>query len=169
MAFDPDAYLAKNKKEGFDPDAYLAKPDGHGDGEDAIGSMVGSITTHEVTAPRDESTSVPGKVSSYLKRLFAATKESMTPPKTMEEVKRLLSPSAGKYGVGRFMEEEGKRVGSSVRNAGKKVAEDFVELPGVRQFPKTAAVAGGLGSAAVDMMSDSLTPSSTQLSSPARK
>ena len=98
---------------------------------------------------------VAESVIQHLKNL----KESVSPPTSMAELKAAASPTVGKRGVLKSLEQEGKRLGGAVRASGQKIAEDFVALPGVREFPKAAAATGAAGSALVDMISDSLTPS----------
>ena len=115
-----------------------------------------ALTTNEVEPSRDKS------VSDYVKRLFDATKETMTPPTTMDAVKRLLSPSSGKFGVGRFFEQEGKGIGEAVRDAAMNIATKSAESKPGQAFPVTTSAAGATGSAIIDMISDSLTPSAMQ-------
>lgn len=121
----------------------------------AAEAIVPGLQTGDVTPPE-----VPGTpaaaVSAYLRRIFKAHNPF---PTSQEEIRGALTPTPGKVGAGRFLEEEGKRVGAAARGAGMNMAEDFVELPGVRQFPEAAATAGATGSAVVDILSDTLTPS----------
>lgn len=120
-----------------------------------IADLVSTLHTGDVVPPP-----VPDKpvdaMASYLKRL---AKAHVPFPTSMKEVKDLISPSPGKFGMGRFLEEEGKRVGGAIRASGENAAEDFVTLPGVNQFPRAAAAVGATGSAVADLLSDSLTPS----------
>ncbi len=120
-----------------------------------MGAAVSTLHTGDVKPP-DLPEGIPAKVSAYLQRIMKAHNPI---PGSMDDVKAALSPTPGKAGMGRFLEEEGHRVGEAVRGAGENMAEGFVELPGVNRFPEAAAGVAATGSAAVDLLSDTLTPS----------
>lgn len=121
-----------------------------------LGTVVSALHTGDVTPPALPE-GIPAKVSSYLQRVMKAHNPF---PTSMDDVKGIFEPSPGKVGAGRFLEEEGKRVGEAVRGAGYNMAEAFAEAPGLRQFPEVAGRVAAFGiSAPIDLLSDTLTPS----------
>lgn len=120
-----------------------------------VEESVSALHTGDVVPP-DLPESISGKLSSYITRLMKAHNPF---PTSLEDIKGALSPTPGKVGMGRFLEEEGKRVGKSVRAVGRHSAEDLVQLPGFNKFPEASAAYGAGSSAALDLISDSLTPS----------
>lgn len=128
--------------EGFDLDQPETSP--------LVKTAVKSVSTEDVpAAPQDES--IRDAIMRFLTRTYSPSGYKM-------EDQLALTP--GKAGPSRFLEEQGKKVGSAVREAESNLMEKFVELPGVRAFPKTAAGVAATRSAGLDMISDSLTPSS---------
>lgn len=71
-------------------------------------------------------------------RLFKDTVEGFAPPTSLEAAKRFLHPVPGAYGPQRSAQE----VQTRGREYGSNAIENFVQLPFVRDYPKTAAALG---------------------------
>lgn len=65
-------------------------------------------------------------ISSWLQRLSAGMAESGTPPLSIEAVKRLLSPKAGKYGVGKTLEDLGGKIVKASEGIKRRVEDTRV-------------------------------------------
>lgn len=79
-----------------------------------------------------------GGSSDMVARLAKDTLEGFAPPTSMESAKRLLNPNAGQFGPNRFAQDIQD---AAAQNANIQ-AENFVQQPGVNQFPRTAAAIG---------------------------
>lgn len=101
----------------------------------------------------------PPKDGGLMSRLLRGTRQTLF-PSNMNEVKSLVNPNAGQYGMSRILEEEGKRVGAAVRAS--DVSGKIAGSPIGAKLPQAALFPMAMGSAAVDAVSDSLTPSSFQ-------
>jgi hypothetical protein len=155
MAFNPDEYLAKYDRPssgGFDPDAYLAKYD--------TTAAQPSLAESAVSAIQPEVQGPPTNNEGFLSRLARGTRQAFF-PKNMAEVKSALNPNLGQFGVSKILEEEGKRVGASVRNIGEKTGDFYADTLG-RKHPYLAATVGTAVGLPLEVASDSLTPSAMQ-------
>lgn len=103
----------------------------------------------------------PPEGEGLLSRLGRATRQ-MFFPKNFDEVKGLINPNAGQYGVSRLLEEEGKRLGGAVRSSAQNTAEELATSQFGQQNPNIAAGLGAVYSTVADVASDSLTPSAMQ-------
>lgn len=90
----------------------------------------------------------PKTKSEGLRRFAKDTMEGFSPPVTLEGLRRFLSPAVGQYGVMRT----GQDVATYGREDINKMAENFVERPGVNQYPRLAAAIGAGGSLMGDML-----------------
>lgn len=138
--FELDEALAGAPAPGPAPAAPTLPPDFEVDppAPSAMGRMVKSVTTNDVTPPKLPE-GIPAKVASYLQRLFKGTVETGMAPLGMEmkdgklstiskeTAGRVLAPTPGKAGVSRVFEEEGKRLGGAVRGVGKNVSEAIAD------------------------------------------
>lgn len=109
--------------------------------EDEVIADEQSLASKAVEAIQPEVTGPPQEKESFLSRLARGTRQ-MFFPTSMDEVKSALNPNLGQFGVSKILEEEGKRVGASVRGS-------LEGVPGPVKF---------IG----DVMSDQLTPSAMQ-------
>ncbi len=100
-----------------------------------------------------------GKIS----QLGRATFENLAPT-SPDQFKRLFSPTAGQFGLGRLFESAGAQVGQAVRGAGLQRAEQLAESRIGQRFPRTAATVGAAGSSIADLFSEGLRPSTLQQS-----
>lgn len=100
-----------------------------------------TLAESAVSAIQPEVTGPPQEKESFLTRLARGTRQ-MFFPKDMDEVKSAFNPNLGQFGVAKILEEEGKRVGASVRGS-------LEGAPGPVKF---------VG----DVLSDQLTPSAMQ-------
>jgi len=121
---------------------------------DPLAATAAGMVSPAVDVPTDTSP------AGYVKRLFNASKEMFIP--SMENVKRLFSPSAGQFGVSKVLEEEGRRVGGAVRSAAENTAEQIATSKFGQQNPNLSAGMGAAYSTVADVASDSLTPSAFQ-------
>lgn len=103
----------------------------------------------------------PGGVPGTVKRVWDATKETFI-PMSADAQKRLFNPVAGRFGLGKFFEEEGGRVAEAVRPAGQKVAEMIAESPIANVSPVLAAGLATPVAVATDILADSFKPSVLQ-------
>lgn len=90
-----------------------------------------------------------------------ATKETLVPG-SLESVKRLLNPNAGQFGLGRYLEQQGQKVGQAANESAQNLAEKIATSQFGQRNPKTSAALGAGLSTAVGLTSDQLTPSAMQ-------
>lgn len=95
----------------------------------------------------------PPPKESFLQRLARGTRQ-MFFPASMDEVKSLVNPNLGQFGASKILEEEGKRLGAAVRGSTENIRE---KAPISTSLPGPAGLLG-----AVDVLSDSLTPTGFQ-------
>lgn len=110
--------------------------------DNSLAKTVSSIVVNTPTRER------PKNIAEAVTRFAKDTMETFSPPTSMEGVKRFLSPAVGQYGA--------LRTGEDVANYGRedinKLAESFVQKPGIRDYPVLAATIGTGGAMAGDML-----------------
>jgi len=123
------------------------------DGAGKIGSLVKSDVP---TPPIGESP------ASMVKRLFSATKEQFIPT-SIDALKRLFTPQAGRFGVSRFLQEEGQKLQGAVGAATGNMEERIATSPLANVSPTLAAgVAAGAGTVGEIAKELPLTPAGAQ-------
>lgn len=93
----------------------------------------------------------PASPSQAVYRLAADTAETITPPLSIDQIKRLLSPRIGQYGLGRF----GQEVAEYGRGDISKMARQFKESDFGKKNPTTAKIISGGGELAANMLMQS--------------
>jgi hypothetical protein len=97
----------------------------------------------------------------FLSRLARATRQTFFPT-SMSEVKSLVNPNLGQYGLSRILEEEGKRLGSAVRGSLSNAGDKLMASPVGQEYPRATAAVASVPLAVAEGMSDQLTPSGQQ-------
>ncbi len=95
-----------------------------------------------------------------LKKAFVPTEGGLT-----EQVKRMANPMMGRFGLSRFLQQEGQAVRKDMLGASQRMGEAVAESPLARVSPHLAAGVGtALGTVAdVGVMSAPLTPEDAQM------
>ncbi len=115
----------------------------------ALGEAV-SFMSNEVGPPTVDE-------GGFLKRLAKATRQQFLPT-SIDEVKDLVSPSAGRYGVSRLLEQEGKKVGRAVKDS----TEVLTRTKFGAENPNLAASLSVIPATLAEVLGESLTPSAMQ-------
>lgn len=68
--------------------------------------------------------------------------EQFTGPLSLESAKRLLSPQVGQFGLSAVAQ----KIGEKGQQDFSKMVDEFVQKPGINQYPRAAAAAGTLAS-----------------------
>jgi len=116
-----------------------------GGGQSRLSSLAEQASGVVQGVPLRPMTSPAGMVQ----RLAKDTFEGFRPPMNLNEAKRMINPNLGQYGPNRFSEDV---VGAAQQNANTQ-AENFVQRPGVNQFPNAAAAVGAVGSLGLPLIS----------------
>ena len=90
----------------------------------------------------------PSGIAEGIQRFAKDMAEGLMPPTSIEGLKRALSPGIGQYGALRT----GQDIAAYGREDINKLAESFVQKPGIRDYPRLAATIGTGGAMMGDML-----------------
>ncbi len=117
----------------------------NGNGQSSEKSLAENVTSAVVNTPTRER---PKSAAEAVTRFAKDTMETFSPPTSIEGVKRFLSPAPGQYGALRT----GQDISTYGREDINKLAESFVQKPGIRDYPRLAATIGTGGAMMGDML-----------------
>lgn len=117
----------------------------NGNGQASGKSLAENVSSAVVNTPTRER---PKNAAEAVTRFAKDTIETFSPPTSMEGVKRFLSPAPGQYGALRT----GQDIAAYGREDINKLAESFVQKPGIRDYPRLAATIGTGGAMMGDML-----------------